>query len=330
MPALDFSVRQMVEEDFSSVAEIEAGVFTDWYRMNRKPQAAMAERTERELRFATSFDPAGNLVAVASEGAIVGFIFSRTWGRVGWFGTFGVPTQLQGLGIGRELASRAVDYLLSRSDTVGLETMPESGTNIGLYTRLGFRVTYPTLVLELPLVRRADRLKGLAPADVVPWDERSDRERARLLNGAREIGDALLPGLDYTREISAIREHGFGVTFVSVDRSGSLEGFAVVRTEPFRRSDTMGRAYLHILAIHPEADAERVLTDLLRQIWARVATRGFARLITGVSGRYGRAVGILMGNGFRAVRAAIRMAHESSVSELFMPSDGVTLSRWAG
>lgn len=330
MSSLEFAVRQMGEEDFAAVAEIEAGVFTDWYRLNRKPQDPMVERTDRELRFATSFDPPGNLVAVASEGAIVGFVFSRTWGRVGWFGTFGVPTQLQGLGIGRELATRVVEYLRSRCDTVGLETMPESGANIGLYTRLGFRLAHPTAVLELPLIRQAERLKGVDPGEVRPWDERPVRERERLLAGARAIGDALLPGLDYTREIAAIRDHEFGATFVSEGHDRSLQGFAVVRTEPFRRRDTAGRAYLHILAIHPEADEERVLTDLLRQIWARLARRGFAKLITGVNGRYGRALGVLMAHGFRGVRAAIRMTHESSVPEAFLPSDGINLSRWAG
>jgi len=330
MPAIDFAVRQMVEGDFEAVAEIEAGVFTDWYRMNRKPQDPMAERTSRELRFATSFDPAGNLVAVASEGAIVGFIFSRTWGSVGWFGTFGVPTQLQGMGIGRELASRVAEYLRANSRTVGLETMPESGANIGLYTRLGFRLAYPTAVLELPLIREAERMKGLRADEVRTWDGRSARERARLLGEARAIGDAILPGLDYTREIVAIREHGFGETFVSEDEGGALEGFAVVRTEPFRKGDAGGRAYLHILAIHPDAEAGRVLSDLLRQVWARVADRGYAKLITGANGRYARALALLAGHGFRAVRAAIRMAHDASAPEFFAPSNAITLSRWAG
>jgi ribosomal protein S18 acetylase RimI-like enzyme len=330
MTAMDFTVRQMSPDDLPAVAEIEAGVFTDWYRMHRRDPEPLPQRTLEELRYATSLDPGGNFVAVSAEGALAGFVLSRTWGRVGWFGTFGVPTQLQNLGIGTALLGRAVEYLSARTDVFGLETMPESGANIGLYVRRGFVVTLPTVILELSLIREAERLKALSEHDCVAWGAQEPGTKRRLLRSVKEISEGLTHGLDYSREVAAIDEHGLGKTLLAVDRGGAVEGFAIVRTAPFREDDTSGRAYVHILGVRDGAHDEGVLLRLLGGVW-RVATRqGFSKVVTGLSARHTRALRLLLGNGFRGVRAAIRMV-EGSAPPGALAHDGlVHLSRWAG
>lgn len=329
MSSLDFAIRRMVDEDLAAVAEIEAGVFTDWYRKYRKPQNPLPERTVEELRYSTSFDPEANLVAIAADGAMVGFVLARTWGEVGWFGTFGVPTQFQGMSIGRSLIEVVTEQLKRSCRIVGLETMPESGSNIGLYTKTGFAVTFPTLILDLSLIKQADRLSGMDRDDVILWGRGDEATKLSMLHGIRTIADALVPGLDYTREIKAICEYHLGETVVAMD-GGSVAGFAAVRTVPYRGSDTTGRGYIHILAIHPDADSEAVLLNLLRQIWNRCASIGLTRLVTGLGGRYQSALGLLMRNGFMGVRAAVRMADRSSAPEAFELSTAVNLARWAG
>lgn len=330
MTSMDFSVRQMHPDDLAAVAEIEAGVFTDWYRIHRRDSEPLPRRTLEELRYATSHDPGGNFVAVAAEGALSGFVLSRTWGRVGWFGTFGVPTQLQNLGIGTALLGRAVDYLSARTDVFGLETMPESGANIGLYIKRGFLVTFPTVILELSLIREAERLKALSGGDCVAWGAQEPAAKKRLLKGVREISDALTRGLDYSREVTAIDEHGLGKTVLAVDRGGSVEGFAIVRTAPFREDDTSGRAYVHILAVRNGADDEGILLRLLGGVWRAATRQGFSKVVTGLSARHPRALRFLLGNGFRCVRGAIRMV-EGGAPPGALAQDGlVHLSRWAG
>ncbi len=319
----------MVDEDLAAVAEIEAGVFTDWYRKYRKPQNPLPERTIEELRYSTSLDPEANLVAIAADGAMVGFVLARTWGEVGWFGTFGVPTQFQGMSIGRSLIEAVTEQLRKGCRIIGLETMPESGSNIGLYTKTGFAVTFPTLILDLSLIKQADRLSGMDTDDIILWGRGDEAMRLSTLRGMRAIADALVPGLDYTCEIEAIREYHLGETVVTMD-GGSVAGFAVVRTVPYRGHDTTGRGYIHILAIHPDADSEAVLLDLLRQIWSRCTSIGLARLVTGLSGRYQPALELLMRNGFMGVRVAVRMVDRSSAPEAFELSAGVNLARWAG
>jgi ribosomal protein S18 acetylase RimI-like enzyme len=330
MSRMEFSVRHMVPDDLPEVAEIEAGVFTDWYRIYRRDPEPLPRRTLDELRYATSLDPEGNFVAVSAEGALAGFVLSRTWGRVGWLGTFGVPTQLQNLGIGSALLGHAVEYLGGRTDVFGLETMPESGVNIGLYAKRGFVVTFPTLILELSLIREADRLRGISDSGCVVWEAQDPGTRRRLTKGIREISDALIPGLDYSGEVSAVGEHRFGKTLLAVDRGGAAEGFAVVRTAPFREDDTSGRAYLQILGVRRVAHDEDVLLRLLGGVW-RVATRqGFSKVVTGLSARHPRALRLLLGNGFRCVRAAIRMVEGSAPPGALQADEHVHLARWAG
>jgi len=330
MPGIDFSVRQMVEGDLPAVAEVEAGVFTDWYRTYRRDPEPLPERTVAELRYASSRDPRGNFVAIASDGAMVGFMFSRLWGRVGWMGTFGVPTQLQGLGVGRALVEQTLTYLRKKATVIGLETMPESGANIGLYIRTGFVTAYPTVVLELSLIQQAEQLKGANPDGVTVWDEEGWPARKRMLGEIREISGAHLPGLDYTVEVEGMREHSFGETLLSTDAAGRVDGFAVLRTAPFRGEDTSGRVYLHILAVGPGSDADRVIQSLLRGVWVRATKLGFTTVVTGVNARYQHAIELLLSKGFRAMRAAIRMVERTAPPEIFTPSSGINASRWAG
>jgi ribosomal protein S18 acetylase RimI-like enzyme len=86
-------------------------------------------------------DPEGCFVA-EEEGRVVGLVFSRTWGGVGWFGTFAVLLKYQGRGIGKRLIAASLDYLRQdpgRVRVIGLETMPESPYSPGLYLRRGLQ-----------------------------------------------------------------------------------------------------------------------------------------------------------------------------------------------
>jgi ribosomal protein S18 acetylase RimI-like enzyme len=330
MSGLEFRVRQMVDADLPAVAEVEAGVFTDWYRVYRRDDTLVPERTLDELRYAISVDPPANQVAIAADGSLVGFILGRTWGRLGWFGTFGVPTQFQGQGVGKALITGAMEHLSARADIVGLETMPESGMNIGLYTKCGFVVTYPTLLYELQLIKTADRYRGLDPGDLVLLRQLEGSDRRFVLAGIGEISRALTEGLDYRPEVLAVERHGFGETVFSEGAGGRIDGFAVVRTQPFRKGDASGRAYLHLLAVRPGADAARVFHELVRKVWTISVNRGFARLSAGASSRRTDSARIMLDHGFRSVRAAIRMIHRDAPLSMFAPARGINLARWAG
>mgnify|MGYP001088903061 CR=1 FL=1 len=327
---VDFLVRRMNEEDLPAVAEVEAGVFTDWYRLYRRQPEPLPERSLEELRYACSHDPDGNHVAVAADGALVGFIMTRTWGSVGWFGTFGVPTQFQGMGIGKALVDSAVGYLTDRCNVIGLETMPESGANIGLYTRAGFVATCPTHILELSLIQETERLGGMPPDEVQTWGGLGTIARSGALGSIREMSDALMSGLDYCREVRAVHEHGLGRTVLAPGKGGRPDGFAILRIAPFRKEDTSGRVFIHALGIRPGIDPEPMLRSLLRQVWSTATTLGMSRVAAGVNARNHLAARLLIESGFRIVRSAVRMVMLPAVGGIFTPTEDVEASRWAG
>jgi len=327
--SIEFTIRKMRDDDLAGVAEVEAGVFTDWYRVHRRDPEPLPERTVEELRYATSIDPDGNLVALSPEGAIVGFILARSWGSVGWFGTFGVPTQFQGLGIGRALVACTVEHLRSRASMVGLETMPESGANIGLYARSGFDVTFPTVILESVLEPGSNAADEEDGERLDTWSSLDKDARQRVAGQMREIGDGILPGLDYTPEVEAIERHQFGETLLCLD-GPDLAGFAVLRTAPFRKVERHARGYVHALALRPGCDRAAVMLRLLDRARSRCLGAGLTRLVAGVSTRYPDALGLFYSNGFRSQRTAIRMVDRSSRPDIFERSSEVNSSRWVG
>jgi hypothetical protein len=111
---------------------------------------------------------------------------------------------------------------------------------------------------------------------------------------------------------------------------GRIDGFAILRTTPFRREDTSGRAFVHALGIRPGAVPADVFEDLLRQIWATATSKGLSRLAVGVNARHQDALCLLLDNGFRAVKSALRMVHSPAPDEVFRPTDMIDMSRWAG
>jgi hypothetical protein len=85
-----------------------------------------------------------------------------------------------------------------------------------------------------------------------------------------------------------------------------------------------------VLCVRPDADPGPVLGDLLRQVWSTATALGLSRVAVGVNSRHQKALRLLTENGFRVVRAGIRMVHLPVADEIFRPTDAVEMSRWAG
>ena len=84
----------MEENDAEDVRRVEAAAFGAWLNEARGRESELAPRTRTNVLVLREMDPQGCFVA-EDEGDVVGFIFSRTWGSVGWFGTFGVMPEHQ-------------------------------------------------------------------------------------------------------------------------------------------------------------------------------------------------------------------------------------------
>jgi len=317
------NIRTMQEDDLDRVIEIEAEAFGAWYRQTRGREGGIPRRTHTNVRSCLAKDPAGCFVA-EEDGQIVGFILSRTWGSVGWFGTFAVLPEYQGQGIGQRLIAASLGYLRQKPGRlIGLETMPESAYNLGLYLKLGFRVTFPSLSLVKALDRAA-----VGGAGLPRWSAAGTALRERWLNDLREAAGQILPGLDYAKEVLWTAEHGGGETLVLLDGERAI-GLSVVRLASDWEGLGQERASVQVLALQPEHTNEGTFAALLDASESLASADGKNTLAVAVNTRHAWAVEQLLGRGYRVARVMVRMVLKGTGEEA--PGAGcVDLSRWAG
>ena len=315
-------LRLMREEDADAVRQVDSIAFGAWVRQVSGESAPTYQRTRANVLACRERDPEGCFVA-EEESQVMGFIFSRTWGSVGWFGTFAVLPPYQGRGIGQRLITASLGYLHQEPGRViGLETMPESAYNLGLYLKLGFRITFPSLSLTKALDRAAAEDAGLPR-----WSTAGTRLRERWLDDLREATGQILPGLDYAKEVLWTAEHGGGETLVLLDGERAI-GLSVVRLESDWEGLGQEWARVQVLALHPEHTDERTLAALLDASEALASAHGKNTLVVAANARHAWAVEQLLGRGYRVARAMVRMVLEET--EKAAREGCVDLSRWAG
>jgi len=317
------SIRTMQEDDLDRVIEIEAAAFSAWYKQVRGGEEDIPRRTRTNVRSCLTKDPEGCFVA-KEDGRAVGFILSRTWGGVGWFGTFSVLPEWQGQGIGKQLVAASLGYLRRRPGRViGLSTMPESPYNLGLYLKLGFQVRHLTLFLSKSLEQPPEGAVHLPR-----WSETDPATQERWLAELREASDRIHPGLDYSKEIVVTAQYDQGETVVLTE-DGRAVGMAVVWLTSGRQGQEAAYGNTQVLALDPvHTDVDR-FRALLTGAESMVRAHGLEEIIVPVNGRHTWALGQLLRWDYRVIRAMLRMVLAGTDSEPTLDHH-VNLVRWAG
>jgi len=317
------TIRPMVAADVDAVRDIDHAAFSVWWEKLRGETVRLAPRSRENILYRLARDPAGCFVA-EEAGRVVGLIFSTTWGGVGWFGTFAVRPTHQGRGIGRRLIAASLDYL--RQDPyrlVGLETMPESANNVGLYLKAGFQPRLLTLFLAKNLASPAAEASGLPR-----WSQLDAPTRARWLDDLRRAADGIIPGLDYGKEITLTEAHGMGDTLVLVE-GGAAVGMAVVVQASQREGWGDHRATTHALVLHPEHTTADAFHTLVAAGEALAAAHGKKEIVAAIYAGHPWAAEQLLAWGYRVERTMVRMVLPET--ERAGGTDRwVELSRWAG
>jgi len=105
-------------------------------------------RTEENIKMLIKSNPNGCL-ALREKDRLIGYAFTRIEGSLGFIGPIGVHPDFRGGGYGKKLIEKCVEALQKNDCTmIGLETLPEWGDRLGLYQKLGFTLTYPTVLYE--------------------------------------------------------------------------------------------------------------------------------------------------------------------------------------
>jgi predicted N-acetyltransferase YhbS len=205
-------IRVMAPADLKMVCQIDRDAFDAYRQQQRRAVAPLRLRTPEHMNAAIRRRYPG-VVIESPPGRVVGYCFTHVWGSLGWLGTLGVAPPLQGFGLGRAVIAAGLDLLRQAGcTTLALETMPESGKNLAVYTRLGLDAEYMTLICQ-----------GALQAAPTTHFELWDGETA-----LRDIASRLVPGLDPTPAARWLHNEESGKTLVWHE-GGRPVAFAALR-----------------------------------------------------------------------------------------------------
>ncbi len=301
-------IRLMRAEDADAVRQVDVRAFSPYAR--RFGSGPNPPRTRENVLACRALNPAGCFVA--EEGALVGYIFSRVWGSLGWIGVFGVDLERQGRGLGRQLLHAAIGSLRAAGcTTIGLETMPENSYNVGFYARGGLRPAYATLALEKPV---------RAPLQMPTTGLLSELGEPAL-RAVSEVSGSAIPGLDYAVEAENARRFAWGETLLI----GWPQPWAVAVVRTASKREGMAQWPADVAALAVRAGARERVGEALDSVEAFAASRGLATLRVTVNSADFSTLSTILARGYRVVLVALRLMVQG---EYGCPL-GVELSRWA-
>ncbi|MDJ0636298.1 MAG: GNAT family N-acetyltransferase [Xenococcaceae cyanobacterium MO_188.B29] len=295
------SIRLMTLNDLPQVAELDGLAFNT------------TRRTDRHLQACLDLNPTGCFVATAPNNHLVGYVFTRMWGMLGWLGVLGVHPDQQGGGFGKALVNTAIKSLRSSGcQRIGLSTAAENPNNVGLYVCRGFLPCFPTL----EVFKTTEQ-----PKEYIPFTFSNQIDRDRALKIVSQISQQARAGLDYASEVRNALNYQWGETLFFGE--SQPWAFALVRTEPKREESV--QKVLEISVITMPHETRKQLPKLFGAIEEIAYKRNFSQIHLAVNTSDGESLQQTLRYGFRVKAVRIRMTLE----KILEPATGVDLSRWA-
>ena len=229
--------------------------------------------------------------AAEIDGEIVGSNFATRWGSFGFFGPLTVRIDLQDRGIGSRLMEPVIEAFerwgLRHS---GLFTFPQSAKHIGLYQKHGFWPRLLNPVMSKAVTR--------ASADYSTYSEVVEADRPATLQAIRGLTDAVFPGLDLEREISAVDSQALGDTLLLYE-ADELVGLGICHCGAGTEAGT-GACFVKFGAVRPGEQAPDRFERLLDACERLAADADLARIVAGVNTGRTDAYRRMLARGFRA------------------------------
>ncbi|MBN2303107.1 MAG: GNAT family N-acetyltransferase [Anaerolineae bacterium] len=297
---LPHTIRPITLADLDMVNQIDRQAFETYRRQQHQLLQPMYPRTTENLRAAIERPYPG--VVIEWRNRVVGYCFTHVWGALGWLGTLGIAPRSQGLGLGRAVIDGGLTMLRQAGCvTLALETMPESGKNLALYTRLGLDPRGMTLLCQ-----------GAPPPAAITtftrWDNALEPEQSAL----REIASCLMPGLDPSPAARWLIAEEAGETLIWWERDRPV-AFAVLRSGP-RRMDT-AQGYLTIEAAGCLPTAAARWPRYLSEIQAYGEDLHKAGLVLPVNARQIGLLRAALDAGLRIVHTRVRMVQGAPLGD---------------
>ncbi|NHK30008.1 MAG: GNAT family N-acetyltransferase [Asgard group archaeon] len=308
---IKMKIIKMTEKHIEDVIGVLSEAFNAW-SYKRRGIARFRKRKIESLLPYLKQDPDGCFVAIEKK-KVIGAIFSHVWGKLGWIGTFAVDPDFQEQGIGKKLMLKAIEYLDKNCNvtTLGLETMSDSSSNIGLYSKLGFRPAFQTIRLIKTISTtslREDKFNDFASEnnlEITYFSEEENKEDA--LARCYWLASKLLNGLNYNPEIQLTDDFGFGETIL-LKHEGFIVGYALCRTfDKYHDTDDNINLYVRIMAIDSDIQDRNYLDYLCYACEQFAAKNNKTELRLSINSSYWLAYEYLLNKKFKVRSSILRM-----------------------
>lgn len=300
--------------DVDALNRVFSEAFTERYRRDGLSGVRVPYLNPQVWEFAIADAGAGAMIWRDGRGDLIAFNMVHRSGSEGWMGPLAVRTDRQGHGLGRRIVAEGVTWLESQQvRTIGLETMPRTIDNIGFYSQLGFVPERLTVTLQRERPRRGrDRIDLLGEHDAAG--------REPLIAACAALSDAVVGGIDFTREIALTLELGLGdVTLLHAGHA--LIGFALWHAVPLAQGRSREELRVLKLVARDDDTAERVMA----QVEHSAALQGLGRVAVRCQTRHERLYSALITSGYRVQWTDLRMTLTGKPQA---ERCGVLLSNW--
>lgn len=299
--------------DIDRINRVFAEAFTDRYQRDGMSGVRVPRLNPAIWKFAIATAGPGAMMWRDGSGDVVAFNMVHQCGAEGWMGPLAVRPSSQGRGIGAEIVESGIRWLQDRLvRVIGLETMPRTVENIGFYSRLGFRPGFLTVSMSRDLTDPPDPAGTLLSGEELPAGIRS----------CSGLTDDLMPGTDFSAELTLTREQGLGDATLIRDRDG-LAGFALWHSAPL--ADGKPADELRVLKL--AARDLPAFRDLIRAVESSAWAMGVRRIGFRCQTAYRAAYGVLLEADYRVHWTDLRMTLDGQ-SEETAGNGGIVFSNW--
>lgn len=312
----DRSVRgplRLTLRDVEPLNRVFTDAFTDRYSRDGLVGVRVPHLNTLVWRYALEDAGDGAMVWRDANGQVIAFNIVHRSGAEGWMGPLAVRPDRQGEGIGSLMVRTGIDWLRAQgASTIGLETMPRTVDNIGFYSRIGLVPGHLTATLVQDVARDA------TPGELL---SSGGEEIAAQVEECRRLTDDLLPGVNFTREITLTHELGIGDA--SLVRDGRrLTGFALWHSTPL----AAGRPKDELRVLKLVAESPEAFDRVLDAVHAAAAGQRVVRVAVRCQTEFADAYLRLIGTGYRVHWTDLRMYHRDHPQR--SPRRGVVMSNW--
>jgi GNAT superfamily N-acetyltransferase len=301
--------------DVDQLNRVFAEAFTDRYSRDGLVGVRVPQLNPLVWRYALEDAGDGSMVWRDADGQIVAFNMVHRSGTEGWMGPLAVRPDRQGEGLGSLMVRIGIDWLRGQhATTIGLETMPRTVDNIGFYSRIGLVPAHLTVTLVQDVPRRVagPRSELLSAAGT---------RMPELVADCHRLTDSLLPGVDFTRELTLTRELAIGDTTL-LREDGNLTAFALWHSTPLAAGRPKDELRVLKLVARDGATFDRLVSALPSAAAAERVGRIAVRCQTEFATSYLRLVGL----GYRVHWTDLRMLLDGYPQR--PPLEGIVMSNW--